>query len=217
MTERKRRSIYTASFRLSLTPAVKAEIEERATAAGISTADAARQYLDVGLATAALGTKDQADADMAKNIVRSVSKTVAAATAVLVNAQNAMSAPEDEDELLEIERTLGYGEPPGGYLPEEDFSPAREEAVRVCERLSGLAPGLADVLTMLRQEETPAFHLRVRTSYEDDQTRSEVAFLVQVVNATADDSVLRSELDRIAGARARLLEAAKAANAEEGE
>ena len=225
MTERKRRSIYTASFRLSLTPAVKSELEDRAASAGISTADAARQYLDVALATAALGTKDQADADMAKNIVRSVSKTVAAATACVVRAENAaMSAPEDEKlktELVEIESTRGYGALTYGYgydpwgLTEEALSTARERAVRVCERLSGLDTGIADVLTLLRQE-SPAVGLSDTTPYDDDQTRSEIAFLVQVVLATADDSVLRSEQNRLGGARARLIEAAKAANAEEG-
>ena len=227
MTDRKRPSTYTASFRVSLTPAVKAEIEARAAAAGISSADAARQYLDVGLATAALGTKDEADADMAQGIVRAVAEAVTAANAVVVNARNAaMAAPEDDREqldnqLIEIEHTRGYGalEPPNGYDPwgltEEDLATARERAVSVCERLSGRASGLADVLALIRQKQSPAFQLGDMHPFEEEQMDNEVAFLIQVVIATADDAVYSSELNRIASARARLIDAATAHSAEE--
>ena len=188
----------SASLRLPLEPAVKTNLQEQAAAAGITTVEAVRQFLAVGLATGVLSAKDETDAETAQRIVLAVGETLATAKA-------AMAAADERDVVL----SGGYGElePPHGYNPweltDETRSTAREKAIRTCERLTGLAAGLADVLTLLRQEDSPAFHLF--PYYEIEQARSETAFLVQVVLATADDSVLRSDLNRCHRARARLI------------
>ena len=215
MIERKRESTYTASFRLSLRPAVKAELEAKAAAAGISAADAARQFLDVGLRTAALGTKEQADTEMADSIVRAVAETVAAANAAMSALEDDVPKEQLETELHVLEKTRGYGalkHPGGKYDPwgltEEVFSAARGRAVNTCERLAGLNPALADVIALLRQDESPALDFGEMDPIEADRIRSEIQFLVQIVLSVADESVWRSESDRIEGARARLVDAA---------
>ena len=190
---------FSESLRIPVEPSMKLALKERADAAGVTLADAARQLLAQGLGTVEL--RDADDAELARSLLSAVSGW-------LVRAQD-LSTAEDTD-LSESYRRLQDAvslsdDTDGSYSSDEDRADARREAaIATCERLAGLAAGIADVLALIRQPESPAF-AGGEMAYEFYEASTEANFIAKIVAATAERYVREAEASRLGQARERLL------------